>query len=198
MVDGPVARENQSQRRPGISGPDRTARGAGRPAGPGRRRDHRQGLCQPAARTGQPCCAGRPPLHRPAAARRPHCGEERLMRYENVAIPAGLAWSSPFARWHGSLAGRGGVPACSPVAQQAIPAQPSSSASTTESCSSGHRLPADRVPDLQDRLPRSADSRPTTGTRASMNSICFSGVQYLGCSTEDSTTPFCTTRSRSM
>ena len=26
------------------------------------------------------------------------------MRYENVAIPAGLAWSSPFAKWQGSLA----------------------------------------------------------------------------------------------
>ena len=69
---------------------------------------------------------------------------------------------------------------------------------TIESCGSGHRLPADRVPDLQDRLPGPADSRSITGTRASMNSICFSGVQYLGCSTEDRTTPFCTTRSRSM
>lgn len=26
------------------------------------------------------------------------------MRYQDVAIPAGLAWSSPFARWQGSLA----------------------------------------------------------------------------------------------
>jgi len=26
------------------------------------------------------------------------------MRYENAATPAGLAWSSPFARWQGSLA----------------------------------------------------------------------------------------------
>jgi len=26
------------------------------------------------------------------------------MRYENVAIPAGMAWSSPFAKWQGSLA----------------------------------------------------------------------------------------------
>ena len=31
-----------------------------------------------------------------------------MMRYGNVAIPAGLAWSSPFGRWQGSLAGRGG------------------------------------------------------------------------------------------
>jgi len=26
------------------------------------------------------------------------------MRYQNVAIPAGMAWSSPFAKWQGSLA----------------------------------------------------------------------------------------------
>jgi acetyl-CoA C-acetyltransferase len=26
------------------------------------------------------------------------------MRFENVAIPAGMAWSSPFAKWQGSLA----------------------------------------------------------------------------------------------
>ncbi len=26
------------------------------------------------------------------------------MRYENVAIPAGFAWSSPFTKWQGSLA----------------------------------------------------------------------------------------------
>jgi acetyl-CoA acetyltransferase len=26
------------------------------------------------------------------------------MRYENVAVPAGMAWSSPFAKWQGSLA----------------------------------------------------------------------------------------------
>ena len=26
------------------------------------------------------------------------------MRYEDVAIPAGLAWSSPFAKWQGPLA----------------------------------------------------------------------------------------------
>jgi hypothetical protein len=25
------------------------------------------------------------------------------MRYQNVAIPAGMAWSSPFAKWQGSL-----------------------------------------------------------------------------------------------
>jgi len=122
-----------------------------------------------------------------------------LMRYENVAIPPpgrpgahrSLGGEAP---WQGA----GEATGCSPVAPQAILAQPSSSASITESCCSGHRPPADRVPDLQDRLPRSADSRSTTGTKASMNSICLSGVQYLGCSTEESTTPFCTTRSRSM
>ena len=27
-----------------------------------------------------------------------------MMRYENVAIPAGMAWSSPFVKWQGSLA----------------------------------------------------------------------------------------------
>jgi acetyl-CoA acetyltransferase family protein len=27
-----------------------------------------------------------------------------MMRYDNVAIPAGMAWSSPFAKWQGSLA----------------------------------------------------------------------------------------------
>lgn len=27
-----------------------------------------------------------------------------LVRYENVAIPAGLVWSSPFASWQGGLA----------------------------------------------------------------------------------------------
>ena len=27
------------------------------------------------------------------------------MRFDNVAIPRGLIWSSPFARWQGSLAG---------------------------------------------------------------------------------------------
>ena len=32
------------------------------------------------------------------------------MRYGNVAILGGPAWSSPFARWQGSLAGRGGSP----------------------------------------------------------------------------------------
>jgi acetyl-CoA C-acetyltransferase len=26
-----------------------------------------------------------------------------MMRYENAAIPAGLAWSSPFVKWQGSL-----------------------------------------------------------------------------------------------
>jgi len=26
------------------------------------------------------------------------------MRFDDVAIPAGLAWSSPFAKWQGSLA----------------------------------------------------------------------------------------------
>jgi acetyl-CoA acetyltransferase len=26
------------------------------------------------------------------------------MRYENIAIPAGMAWSSPFAKWQGSMA----------------------------------------------------------------------------------------------
>ena len=31
-----------------------------------------------------------------------------MMRYGNVAIPAGLAWSSPFARRQGSLAGHPG------------------------------------------------------------------------------------------
>ena len=27
-----------------------------------------------------------------------------MMRYENIAIPAAFAWSSPFTRWPGSLA----------------------------------------------------------------------------------------------
>jgi hypothetical protein len=31
------------------------------------------------------------------------------MRYEDVAIPAGLAWSSPFAKWQGPLARGGGI-----------------------------------------------------------------------------------------
>jgi acetyl-CoA C-acetyltransferase len=26
------------------------------------------------------------------------------MRYQNAAIPAGMTWSSPFAKWQGSLA----------------------------------------------------------------------------------------------
>jgi hypothetical protein len=31
------------------------------------------------------------------------------MRYPDAAIPAGFAWSSPFARWQGSLAGLPGL-----------------------------------------------------------------------------------------
>ncbi len=59
---------------------DRAARGGGPPAGPGRRRDHRQGLCQPAERAGPPGGPCRPALQRPRASRRRARQQEHMMR----------------------------------------------------------------------------------------------------------------------
>jgi acetyl-CoA C-acetyltransferase len=45
------------------------------------------------------------------------------MRYENVAIPAGLAWSSPFARWQGSLAEMSSLDLAADVTERALAAR---------------------------------------------------------------------------
>ncbi len=42
------------------------------------------------------------------------------MRYEDAAIPAGYAWSSPFARWQGSLAGLPGLDLAAAVSSRAL------------------------------------------------------------------------------
>ena len=42
------------------------------------------------------------------------------MRYANAAIPAGFAWSSPFARWQGSLAGLPGLDLAAAVTSRAL------------------------------------------------------------------------------
>ena len=42
------------------------------------------------------------------------------MRYENVAIPAGLAWSSPFAKWQGVLAEVSSLDLAADVTSQAL------------------------------------------------------------------------------
>ena len=42
------------------------------------------------------------------------------MRYEDVAIPLGFAWSSPFARWQGSLADVPGLDLASAVTSRAL------------------------------------------------------------------------------
>ena len=42
------------------------------------------------------------------------------MRYENVAIPAGIAWSSPFVKWQGSLAEVSSLDLAADVAARAL------------------------------------------------------------------------------
>jgi acetyl-CoA acetyltransferase len=42
------------------------------------------------------------------------------MRYTDAAIPAGFAWSSPFARWQGSLAGLPGLDLATTVTSRAL------------------------------------------------------------------------------
>jgi acetyl-CoA acetyltransferase len=42
------------------------------------------------------------------------------MRYADAAIPAGFAWSSPFARWQGSLAGLPGLDLATAVTSRAL------------------------------------------------------------------------------
>ena len=42
------------------------------------------------------------------------------MRYDNVAIPAGFAWSSPFTRWQGSLAEVSSLDLAADVAARAL------------------------------------------------------------------------------
>ena len=43
-----------------------------------------------------------------------------MMRYANVAIPAGMAWSSPFAKWQGSLAEVSSLDLAADVASRAL------------------------------------------------------------------------------
>lgn len=42
------------------------------------------------------------------------------MRFDNVAVPLGLAWSSPFCRWQGPLSGMSGVDLAVDVAGRAL------------------------------------------------------------------------------
>ena len=42
------------------------------------------------------------------------------MRYENVAIPAGFAWSSPLTKWQGSLAEISSLDLAADVAARAL------------------------------------------------------------------------------
>jgi acetyl-CoA acetyltransferase len=45
------------------------------------------------------------------------------MRFENVAIPAGMAWSSPFAKWQGSLAEMSSLDLAADVTSRALAAR---------------------------------------------------------------------------
>jgi acetyl-CoA C-acetyltransferase len=50
-------------------------------------------------------------------------GNGGLMRYEDVAIPAGLAWSSPFVKWQGSLAEVSSLDLAADVTSRALAAR---------------------------------------------------------------------------
>src|SRR5699024_6711957 len=89
------------------------------PRRPGQRGDHRQGLRQPAQGASAARRPRRDPPRREREPRRHH-RKERLMKLPDVAVPAGMVWSSPFAKWQGSLGGVSSLDVAAAVTSRAL------------------------------------------------------------------------------
>ncbi len=101
------------------------------------------------------------------------------MKYDNVAIPAGFAWSSPFAKWQGSLAEIPSIDLAADVTARAL-AQRGFDASAVEEIVLGWTIPQADIfygaPLLAARLGAAGVSGPMISQACATSVACLSAA----------------------